>query len=278
MLVRGSRNQTESPEEACELWKAALNKSSNLEMQLIHGAPARAVTTYPFLVSRFMKWVLTRALHYGIPLIPLPYFPIHLLLTWVWSFQSVSSIWLAKNTKHWEVTHGCNANLCQRRQARSWPACIEWKTWPAVIYMPSIEGERELIIIHHKSSCWRQSFNLRFCLNLLNITISVSDDTRPKTVYHRHDPLRPVPLDYGIDSGRRWKIKHSVDIRHLCVTFVSPLLLHRTSKRWLMNTEFYFTNNIDLSIFMIIVLRCGFRFSLSAFLWQLWRDEHCCYN
>lgn len=54
MLVRGSRNQTESPEEACDLWKAALINSSNLEMQLVHGAPARAVTTYPFLVTRFM--------------------------------------------------------------------------------------------------------------------------------------------------------------------------------------------------------------------------------
>jgi hypothetical protein len=58
ILVRGSRNQTESPEEACELWKASLKNSSNLEMQLIHGAPARAVTTYPMLVSRVMKWVL----------------------------------------------------------------------------------------------------------------------------------------------------------------------------------------------------------------------------
>lgn len=57
MLVRGSRNQTESPEEACDLWKAALSNSSNLEMQLVHGAPARAVTTYPFLVTRFIKWV-----------------------------------------------------------------------------------------------------------------------------------------------------------------------------------------------------------------------------
>lgn len=55
MLVRGSRNQTESPEEACDLWKAALSNSSNLEMQLVHGAPARAVTTYPFLVTRFIK-------------------------------------------------------------------------------------------------------------------------------------------------------------------------------------------------------------------------------
>lgn len=55
MLVRGSKNQTESPEEACELWKKSFKNSINLEMQLIHGAPARAVTTYPFLVSRFMK-------------------------------------------------------------------------------------------------------------------------------------------------------------------------------------------------------------------------------
>lgn len=55
MLVRGSRNVTETAEEACDLWKASLKFSSNLEMQTIHGAPARAVTTYPFLVSRFMK-------------------------------------------------------------------------------------------------------------------------------------------------------------------------------------------------------------------------------
>lgn len=54
LLLRGSRNTTEDMSQACNLWKAALANSSNLEFQQIHGAPARAVTCYPFLVSRFM--------------------------------------------------------------------------------------------------------------------------------------------------------------------------------------------------------------------------------
>jgi hypothetical protein len=54
LLLRGSRNAVEDMQQACNLWKAALKNSSNLEFQQIHGAPARAVSTYPFLVSRFM--------------------------------------------------------------------------------------------------------------------------------------------------------------------------------------------------------------------------------
>jgi len=60
LLLRGSRNTAESPESACDLWKEALSNSSRLEFHLCHGAPNRAVKTFPFIVNRFIAGWLAK--------------------------------------------------------------------------------------------------------------------------------------------------------------------------------------------------------------------------
>ncbi|KAL7005416.1 hypothetical protein EMMF5_004970 [Cystobasidiomycetes sp. EMM_F5] len=61
LLLRGSKNTTEDPSIACELWKEAFCNSTNLEFHMIHGAPLRATAALPFLVTRVSDIVKTFA-------------------------------------------------------------------------------------------------------------------------------------------------------------------------------------------------------------------------